>query len=179
MITSHLHRLLLAAAAMALIAQPGHTDEKALTESPAVPAPAQFVTHHQVNVHGTRIAFTATAGETYLYNDKNEPIGSIFSYAYLRDGAAPNKRPVMFLVGGGPGAASFSLNLGFGPWALAPGRLALTAHQQPKATPPFDLVDNPDTLLDAADLVFIDPVGTGYSRILGHGKPVLCWPTVG
>lgn len=141
----------------------------------ALPPPRQFVTRHQVTIGGQRIDLTATAGETWLYNDDDEPIGSLFSYAYVKDGA-PESRPVMFITGGGPGSASHFLHVGFiGPWAIPVGRIALDGSRAPSVTPPFDVVDNPNSLLDVADLVFIDPIGTGYSRVIGNGKPEYFW----
>lgn len=139
-------------------------------------SPKQFVTHHELVLGGVKISFTATAGETYLYTDAGEPIGSIFSYAYVKDSPPGIHRPVLFITGGGPGGASDTINVGFaGPWTIPVGRLALNGTQQPKVTPPFDVADNPNSLLDVADLVFIDPIGTGYSRAIGKGKPEDFW----
>ena len=141
-----------------------------------LPPPKKFLTHHEMLIGGAKISFTATAGETYLYTDAGEPIGSIFSYAYVKDGPPGSRRPVVFITGGGPGSASHFLNVGFlGPWAIPLGRLALDGNNQPTVTPPFDVVDNPNSLLDVADLVFIDPIGTGYSRAIGKGKPEDFW----
>ncbi|MFO1402766.1 MAG: hypothetical protein U1F30_16395 [Steroidobacteraceae bacterium] len=142
----------------------------------AVPPPVRFITHHQVMINGAKVAFTATAGETYLYDDNGAPTASIFTYAYLRDVAAGTRRPVLFITGGGPGGASYMANIGlFGPWYIRPGRLALDAAHPPSPVPPWDVVENPDSLLDVADLVFIDPVGTGYSRAIGAARNQDFW----
>jgi carboxypeptidase C (cathepsin A) len=146
----------------------------AAPSSQGVGNPAMYVTHHQVSIGGTRVAFTVNAGETYLYTDGGELTGSIFSYSYVKDASQSARRPVLFLIGGGPGSASYMLNVGFvGPWAVAPGRLA--PNSGAGVVPPFELADNPNSLLDVADLVFIDPIGTGYSRAIGAGKPENFW----
>lgn len=138
--------------------------------------PERFVTRHAVNIGGERVAFTATAGETYLYNDDGELIASVFSYAYVKGPASDARRPVLFLTNGGPGSASSSLQVGgFGPWSVEPDRLEVREGRNPSSTPPFDLVENQNSLLDVADLVFVDPVGTGYSRALGVGSNSDFW----
>jgi carboxypeptidase C (cathepsin A) len=160
-------------ASILAIAIPAEAADSARLEEAA---PAQFITHHKAVIGGTRIAFTATAGETYLYNDIGEPIGSIFSYAYVKDKTSPAERPVMFITGGGPGSASHFLQIGLlGPWTLPPDRLAIVDGKAPSPTPPFGVVENPNSVLDVADLVFIDPIGTGYSRIIGNGKVEDFW----
>lgn len=137
--------------------------------------PRKFVTQHEVKVAGQRVRFTATAGETYLYTDNGEPSASIFSYSYTKDAAPAASRPVMFITGGGPGSSSFFLQVGFGPWGLPDSRLQVRADQMPPSTPPYTLIENPDSLIDATDLVFIDPVGTGYSTVLGVGTGKDFW----
>jgi len=92
----------------------------------------------------------------------------MFYIAYTQDGAAADKRPITFTYNGGPGFASALVDIGgFGPvhipWT-APGDIR--AEQ-----PPYRLVPNPTSILKSTDLVFIDAVGTGYSRIVGKGKP--------
>jgi carboxypeptidase C (cathepsin A) len=144
---------------------------------PADPiAPKQFVTRHEVSIAGRRIPFVAKAGEIFLYNDAGDAIGSVFSYAYLKEGVPSAQRPVTFVFGGGPGAASLTLQVGgLGPWSVAPDRLILKDGHNPRMTPPFDLVDNQNSILDATDLVFVDPVGTGYSRPIGKGRGEDFW----
>jgi carboxypeptidase C (cathepsin A) len=135
---------------------------------PALPAPRQFVTHHKMTIGGAPLSYTATAGETYLSNRAGEPIGSLFSFAYVKDGPADPHRPVLFVFNGGPGSSSLWLHLGVvGPKSVRLDHDAI----DPSAVPPFPLTENPDSLLDVADIVFIDPIGTGYSRIIGAGKP--------
>jgi len=116
---------------------------------------------------GRTLAFTATAGSIRLFNDKREPQADIVYTAYQLDGAQPASRPVTFFFNGGPGAASAYLQLGnAGPW-----RLAINADAPISSASP-DLQANAETWLDFTDLVFIDPVGTGYSRFVASGEDV-------
>ncbi len=118
------------------------------------------VTHHEVTVNGKALRYTATAGLTPIKNDKGEVEARIFSVAYtLDDQKDKSKRPVMFSFNGGPGSSSVWLHMG----ALGPKRVEMPDDAE-FAKPPFHLVDNESTWLDKTDLVFIDPVGTGFSR---------------
>jgi carboxypeptidase C (cathepsin A) len=148
----------LALGATPALAQAGRSD--------AVSVAAPVVTRHETTIRGQRIAYTATAGETLLRNDRDEPTASIYSFAYVKTGAERD-RPVMFVFNGGPGSSSVWLHMG----VVGPRRVQLDREVNPSNVPPFGVVDNPDSLLDVADLVFIDPVGTGFSRIVGVGKP--------
>lgn len=137
---------------------------------PGVSAPiaSPAVTHHVIPFDGGRLAYTATAGETVLDDPSGKPAATIFSVSYLRDGEAA-ARPVVFFFNGGPGSSSSQLHLdAFGPMRPAGSRDAGDA-----PAPAAGVVPNPETLLGAADLVFIDPVGTGFSRVLpgGAGQP--------
>lgn len=133
--------------------------------------PKQFVTRHSINVRGKTIRYVATAGETYLTDAAGSATGSIFSFSYVKEAAADERRPVIFVFNGGPGSSSLWLHMG----AIGPRRVALDQEVNPSNVPPFGPVDNPDTLLDVADLVFIDPVGTGWSRAIGSGKTSDFW----
>ena len=127
-----------------------------------IPAPVVSVTHHSGTFGGQRIFYTATAGETYLKDDKGTPQARIFSVAYIKDNPEPN-RPVTFLFNGGPGSGSVWLHMG----AFGPKRVAIPSDARDDGAPPYPIVDNPDSLLDVTDIVFIDPVGTGFSTVLG------------
>jgi len=119
------------------------------------------VTHHQASIAGTTFPYTATAGTLLLTAEDGKPKGSIFYVAYTRDDVDdPASRPVTFCYNGGPGAASLWVHLG----AFGPKRVHLGPEGFPDEPPPGHLEDNPDSLLDATDLVFIDPISTGYSR---------------
>src|ERR1700694_483500 len=129
--------------------------------------PPDSTTKHTLALPGRTLAFTATAGSIRLYNDKGEPQADIAYTAYQLDGADPATRPVTFLFNGGPGAASAYLQLGdAGPW-----RLAINADAPISSASP-DLQPNAETWLDFTDLVFLDPVGTGYSRFVATGEDV-------
>ena len=118
------------------------------------------VTHHRISVDGKELKYTATAGLMPIKDAKGETEARIFYIAYTLDEAASGpSRPLMFSFNGGPGSASVWLHLG----TLGPRRVTIT--EEPVIPPPpFRLVDNESTWLDRTDLVFIDPVGTGYSR---------------
>ncbi len=118
------------------------------------------VTHHRVKIGESEIRYTATAGLMPILDAKGEPEARIFFMAYTRDDAGPStSRPLLFSFNGGPGSSSVWLHMG----ALGPRRVAMPDGPTIPA-PPYHLVDNDATWLDCCDLVFIDPVGTGYSR---------------
>ncbi len=119
--------------------------------------PADSVTHHSITVRGTKLAYTATAGTMKMRDEKGEPTASIFYVAYTLDGAPRGSRPVSFFFNGGPGAGSAYLQLG----AAGPKVLNFPAQETDGAH--ATLVDNESTWLPFTDMVFIDPVGTGYS----------------
>jgi carboxypeptidase C (cathepsin A) len=111
-------------------------------------------------IAGRRIEYTATAGTILLKDQDGQPKASIFFIAYSRDGAGePAARPVTFAFNGGPGSSSVWLHLG----ALGPRRVMLGQEAVPEP-PPYRLQNNEYSLLDLTDLVFIDPVNTGFSR---------------
>jgi carboxypeptidase C (cathepsin A) len=117
------------------------------------------VTHHEIQLHGAPLRYTATAGHLLVRDSGGQPAASFFYVAYTLDGQQASQRPVTFFYNGGPGSASVWLHLGsFGPKRLATG-------DPSTATPkPFVFVDNQETLLSTSDLVFVDAVGTGYSQ---------------
>jgi carboxypeptidase C (cathepsin A) len=131
--------------------------KKEVKEAPEVPP---VVTHHEIRVGGKTLRYTATAGMMPLKNvDTGEVEAHIFYIAYTLDGQPPERRPLTFSFNGGPGSASVWLHLG----AIGPKRVRMQPDGMMPA-PPYQLVDNEYTWLDQTDLVFIDPVGTGYSR---------------
>jgi len=135
-----------------------------------VPEAKTWVTKHQVTIAGTRLAYTATAGTVLMKNDKDEPI-ALFGYtAYTRDGSDPRTRPILFAYNGGPGSASAWLHMGI----LGPKRTVLK-DLEPNTRGPFRTVDNDYSILDRADLVMIDPVGTGFSRAVGKAEGKDFW----
>jgi carboxypeptidase C (cathepsin A) len=118
------------------------------------------VTHHSINVDGKTLNYTATVAQMPLKNASGETEAHIFYMAYTLDGVTDHaKRPVTFCFNGGPGSASLWVHLG-GMGPRSP-KLLPNGSMPP---PPYQLKDNQNTWIDKTDLVFIDPVGTGYSR---------------
>jgi carboxypeptidase C (cathepsin A) len=128
------------------------------------PLPPDSTTRQTLALPGRALDFTATAGSIRLFDDKGEPQADIAYTSSQLDGADRANRPVTFLFNGGPGASSAWLQFGAaGPWRISiSGEGAVSS-----ATP--DLLPNAETWLDFTDLVFIDPVGTGYSRFVASG----------
>ena len=130
---------------------------------PAIPRlQADAVTDQTVELPGRTLQFTARVGFIRLLDDKGVP--DINTTAYLAKGADPAHRPVTFVLNGGPGEASAWLQMG----AVGPWRVPMLAQPSADATP----APNADTWLDFTDLVFIDPVGTGYSRFVSTADDV-------
>jgi len=143
------------------------------TSKQPVPEPQVFRSAHTGVFHGKTIAYEAVAGETHLTDASGKPTGSLWSTAYLVPPKDPAKaRPVIFIFNGGPGSASVWLHMGlFGPKLV---KVASDADADDGAAP-YTLTDNPSCLLDIADLVFIDPIGTGFSQAVGEGKNEDFW----
>jgi carboxypeptidase C (cathepsin A) len=129
--------------------------------------PADSITKQTIVLPGRTLAFTATAGSIHLFNERGDPQADIAYTAYQLDGVDPRSRPVTFFLNGGPGAASAYLQLG----AAGPWRLPINADAAISSASP-DLQPNAETWLDFTDLVFIDPVGTGYSRFVSTEEDV-------
>jgi carboxypeptidase C (cathepsin A) len=129
--------------------------------------PPDSTTKQSIELPGRTLAFTATAGSIHLFNERGDPQADIAYTAYQLDGTDPHNRPVTFFINGGPGAASAYLQLGAaGPWRLAMDADAATSSAS------LDLQPNAETWLDFTDLVFIDPVATGYSRFVSTDEDV-------
>jgi len=116
-------------------------------------------TQHAVTLGGKKVEYAATAGTLVLKDEDGKAQASVFHVAYTKPGVNPVDRPVTFCFNGGPGSSSVWLHMG----AFGPKRVALTddGHSAP---PPAKLVENEGSLIDLTDLVFIDPVSTGFSR---------------
>lgn len=131
-------------------------------------------TGHSLTVGGARLTYTATAGRIVLREEVHtdgtfeghQPRAELFVVAYTLDGADPSSRPVTFAFNGGPGSSSVWLHLGL----LGPRRV-ITGDAGALLGPPYRLGDNAESLLAHSDLVFIDPVSTGYSRAVTGGRP--------
>jgi carboxypeptidase C (cathepsin A) len=117
-------------------------------------------TQHKIVIGGREVRYTATAGTLVLREEEGKPRANVFFVAYTRDGVQDRaKRPVTFAYNGGPGSSSVWLHMG----AFGPRRVEM-GEEGTAPPPPYRLVDNGESLLDVTDLVFIDPVSTGYSR---------------
>ncbi|MEZ5945262.1 S10 family peptidase [Hyphomonas sp.] len=170
----------LLAALMVMTALPALADTPA--EEPAkeaearpVPDPVMFTSKHTGTFGGAKIAYTVEAGETYLDGEDDKPAASLFTISYVADKAGSD-RPVTFVFNGGPGSASVWLHMGL----LGPKRVVVASEADADdGAAPYRMVDNPESLLDVTDLVFIDPVGTGFSRAIGEGKDKDYWNEAG
>lgn len=129
------------------------------------------VTHHVATTHAGPMKYTATAGTLTIRDDDAKPIASVFYVAYTADGVKDYKRrPVTFFYNGGPGSSTLWLHMG----SFAPERVQ-TANPEYIKPAPYAFGPNPETLLDKSDLVFVDAIGTGYSRALGDKKDKDFW----
>jgi len=124
-------------------------------------------TRHSIRIDGRVVNYTATAGTYVLKEDDGKQLASIFHIAYMKEGVDDySKRPLLFSFNGGPGTASVWLHMG----VLGPRRVV--ADEEGFALqPPYRIVDNEYSILDVADVVFIDPVATGYSRMAPGEDP--------
>ena len=142
------------------------------TSTPAARTPQRFETVHSGTFNGQKISYKAIVGETFLKNSKGEITGSLWSTSYLKEGTENAKRPVLFIFNGGPGSASVWLHMGFfGPKVVKTDSDA----QVDDGAAPYTSIPNTQALLDISDLVFIDPIGTGFSEVTGVGKTSDFW----
>ena len=132
--------------------------------------PMHFESTGSVTIGGKKIEYTATAGTLVMKNEKDEPIAEFGYTAYVQKGRDKTNRPIMFAYNGGPGSASMWLHMGI----LGPVR-TVVEDKGFASTGPFRRVSNEYSILDRADLVMIDPVGTGFSRAAGETKGEEFW----
>src|ERR1700687_506824 len=139
--------------------------EKSAEPTPPPPKEESSVTEHSIKIGGQTIAYKAIAGTILLKNEKEEPQALIYSTSYIRTDVKDPARPISFIYNGGPGSASVWLHMGaFGP------RRVLTPNAESTPPAPYKLADNAGTLLDKTDMVFLDPVGTGFSHAVGKAQ---------
>jgi len=137
-----------------------------------VPEPVMKTTEHKAKINGSTISYIVSAGDTHLKDKKGNPEASIFSIAYTRDGVKDRStRPVIFVFNGGPGSSSVWMHMGL----FGPKQIMLPDDAQQVGAPPYPIKNNAQSMLDKADLVFIDPVGTGYSTPLGDKEGKEFW----
>src|SRR3984885_1563931 len=148
---------------------PAAADAKAPDANP--PKEETWPSDHTIKISGQSIAYKATASTTLLKDEKGEPTALIYSTAYTRSDTKDfTQRPIAFIYNGGPGSASIWLHMG----AFGPRRVVNADHA---ATPPspYKIEDNANSLLDKTDMVFIDPVGTGFSHAVGKAEDKNFW----
>lgn len=142
---------------------PAQTGPRPSVETAGPAEEKTSVTSHSVRIDGREIKYTATAGTLPIRLDDGKVAARMFFVAYTKDGENVRTRPIAFLYNGGPGAATIWLHMGsFGPRSV---QLADDGFQP---APPYHLVDNESSLIDVTDLVFIDAIDTGYSRVVGE-----------
>jgi len=131
-----------------------------------IPPEESSVTEHTIRIDGQVVPYRATAATMLLENAQGDTTGSLYYTAYTRtDVRDLRQRPIAFIYNGGPGSASAWLHMG----AFGPRRIVVN---DPEATPPapYRLVDNTGSLIDVTDMVFVDPIGTGFSTVVGDGS---------
>ncbi len=138
-------------------------------QEPILRLPPTAITFHSVTLDGQTVPYSAVAGAIEPRDDQGKPIAEIFYTAYAKDPESA-ARPITFVFNGGPGAASAYLHLG----AIGP-KVVETTDSGELIGPPPRLLANDASWLDFTDLVFVDPVGTGYSRAVGKNKESDFW----
>ncbi|MGH9478157.1 MAG: S10 family peptidase [Terriglobales bacterium] len=131
---------------------------------PAATDPLPVKTTHSITVNGRTLSYTAEVGKIAIPDASGKTMGHMFYVAYILDNPTPGRpRPVTFSYNGGPGSDSVYVHMGgFGP------RRVLLNDDGSNPAPPYQIVDNADTWLNSTDLVFVDAIGTGYSRATSH-----------
>ena len=158
---------LIAAVPSLLVAQEGGPAGAPTAE----PTPSLWESSHSITVGGETVEYNAVVGSFILRDEEDKATAEFFYTAYFRTNVQNvAERPVIFSYNGGPGSASFWLHMGI----MGPRRV-VTPNVGQQAPPPYPMVDNDYTLLDKADIVMIDPVGTGFSRPAGEAEGKDFW----
>ena len=163
-------RLITSFALLLLCAMAGAEDEAPGAAAAAAPEAKTSVTEHAARIGGRNIEYTATAGTMLMKNAADEPIALMGYTAYVKKGENPARRPILFAYNGGPGSASLWLHMGI----LGPER-AVVKDAGFGSSGPYERVSNEHSIIDEADLVMIDPVGTGFAKPVGKGKGEDFW----
>jgi carboxypeptidase C (cathepsin A) len=147
------------------------SDRDTTAKPTPIPNEQSSVTDHTIRIGGQLVPYRATAATMLLKNEKDEAIGALYYTAYTRtDAKDAAQRPISFIYNGGPGSASAWLHMGaFGPRRVVTTDAAFTP------PPPYQIVDNTSSLIDVTDMVFIDPIGTGFSKPVGKGTGKDFW----
>lgn len=156
------------ASSMAASEEAKKAPETPKEEKPSSEPQAPVVRESTVQIAGKTIPYKVTTGKLQLKNDEGKARASVFHVTYERTGVKdPSVRPVMFAFNGGPGSSAVWLHLG----VLGPKIIDLPGDGTQAPVPPVLIRDNPMSILDVCDLVFVDPVSTGYSRVEEAAKP--------
>lgn len=150
--------LLLLSTSVLLFAQEKETKPGPIPDAEVSETPQRVV------INGSSISLTAQAGTFKLRDENNEPI-ALFGFTFYKKNNASSKRPIVFAYNGGPGSSSFWLHMG----VLGPKRIVVNDPDFTKAAP-YELANNDFSILDVADLVMMDPIGTGLSVPIGKAK---------
>ncbi len=159
-------------AAMPAVAQEQQKAQAAAADAAKKPQAPELqdkssVTHHTVRIEGQPVAYTAKAGTLVMRDANDKAIASFFYVYYTRDNVTDlSKRPLFYSFNGGPGTGSLWMHIGF----TGPRRVAYDENGF-QLRPPYRLVDNEHSILDAADIVYINPIGVGYSRMAPGEDP--------
>jgi len=152
--------LVMAASAPAIAQDKADKDDKPAKVETVVPQ--SHTTRLSGVFGGQKVSYSATIAETILSAEDGTQKAAIVTTSYVKEPRDPS-RPVTFLFNGGPGSGTVWLQMG----AFGPKRVAIPSDARDDGAPPYPLVDNPDSLIDVTDIVFIDPPGTGFSHLIG------------
>lgn len=137
-----------------------------IAKSRVLQVDSAVVTKHQVTIKGQLISYTATAGCMPVWDDDGRPVAGVFYTYYERDGIADrSNRPLVISFNGGPGTPSVWMEIGY------TGPRVLNTDSEGYPVQPYGIGENHNSILDIADIVYIDPVNTGYSRIVDKNTP--------
>jgi len=131
-----------------------------------VPELLSVITNHKGIFNGSKLEYTATVSNLSLKNEKGDVYADAVTIAYEAKRGAAN-RPVTFVFNGGPGSSSTWLHMGL----VGPKRVLVPSDAKDAGLAPYKIVNNEQSILDITDIVMIDPIGTGFSRLAGQGKP--------
>ncbi len=166
--------LTLAAPCVAVAATPA-ADAAAPAQAPVatIDPPPRFERRQQGRIGGRELRWTTRVTAMQITGADGTPTAEMYYTAYLAEtGKTGEPRPLTFVFNGGPGSSSMWLHLGL----LGPRRVLVDSEARADdGAPPYRVIDNPDSLLAVTDLVFIDPIGTGWSRVIGAGKTADYW----
>src|SRR6202012_348405 len=137
-----------------------------IAKSRVLQVDSAVVTKHQVTIKGQVVNYTATAGCMPVWDDDGRPVAGVFYTYYERDGIADRaNRPLVISFNGGPGTPSVWMEIGY------TGPRVLNTDSEGYPVQPYGIGENHNSILDVADIVYVDPVNTGYSRIVDKNTP--------